>query len=135
MHSGTAAPRPGDPYLLIVDDEPGVLEVARLMAATLGWNPVLANSAEHALALVRDHVRELDHVLVDLHLRGSSGLELARGLRKLNPDLHLAVMTGDDVPAGRPLGEPGLVDAVLVKPFTVTDLDLVFAPLSRARAA
>ena len=124
-----------DPYLLIVDDEPGVLEVARIMASSLGWSPLVANSAEHAFALFRDHVDVLGHVLVDLHLPGANGLELARHLRGLSPAVRIAVMTGDDAASTAPLGEPGLVNAVLSKPFTVGELDHVFALAARSRAA
>ena len=135
MHSHPASHSKRDRYLLIVDDEPGVLEVARIMAASLGWSPLLANSAEHARALFRDHADVLGHVLVDLHLPGGDGLALARTFRALRPDVHVAVMTGDDDATRKPLGESGLVNAILVKPFTLDDLDHVFDADARTRAA
>ena len=135
MHSRPASSSNRESYLLIVDDEPGVLEVTRIMAASLGWSPVLANCAEHAEALFRDHAGALGHVLLDLHLPGDNGLALARKFRAIRPDVHVAVMTGDDAATRGTLGEPGLVNAVLLKPFTITDLDHVFDADARTRAA
>ena len=121
-----------DPYLLIVDDELAVLDVTRAMACTLGWQPLLANTARHALDLFRDHAQTISYVLLDLHMPGTDGLELARALRAIQPDVHIAVMTGDEPATADSFGEPGLVDGVLVKPFALDDLDHGFDVQARA---
>jgi CheY-like chemotaxis protein len=117
---------------LIVDDELAVLDVTRAMACTLGWQPLLANTAKHALELFREHADAISYVLLDLHMPGADGLDLARDLRAIQPNVHIAVMTGDEVATANSFGEPGLVDGVLVKPFALDDLDHGFDPQARA---
>ena len=121
-----------DPYLLIVDDELAVLEVTRAMSCSLGWQPLLANTSSQALELFREHADRIGHVLVDLHLPSMDGLELARALREIQPGVHIAVMTGDEPAAHEWTGDPGLVDGVLVKPFTLDELDHGFDLHARA---
>ena len=132
MHEHPFEPRLAEPFLLIVDDEPSVLEVTHAMAAALGWHPLLANTAEHALTLFRLHPGTLHHVLVDLHMPGCGGEALARALRALRPDVHVDVMTGDETGADVLLAS-GVVDGVLVNPFVLADLEQ--ALLSPVRAA
>ena len=121
-----------DPYLLIVDDELAVLEVTRAMACSLGWQPLLANTSEHALELFREHADAIGYVLVDMHMPGISGLELAQALRAIQPHVHISVMTGDEAATSGALCPRGLVDGVLVKPFTLDDLDHGFKFRTRA---
>jgi CheY-like chemotaxis protein len=132
LHSVHSCNTKSDPYLLIVDDELAVLDVTRAMACSLGWQPLIANTSEHALELFREHAHDIGHVLVDLHMAGISGLELARALRDIEPDVHISVMTGDEAATTARLGAPGLVDGVLVKPFTLDDLDHGFNLRTRA---
>jgi CheY-like chemotaxis protein len=132
MRNTLSRQHPGDPYLLIVDDEPAVLDVTRAMASSLGWQPLLANTAEHALELFREHADAIGHVLVDLHMPGLDGLELAQALRAIRPHVHIAVMTGDEPATGASFGAPGLVDSVLVKPFALEDLGHGFDLHARA---
>ena len=122
----------GDPYILIVDDELPVLEVTRAMAASLGWQPLLANTPEHALTLFHEHATSIGHVLVDLHMPGLGGTALAHALRDIRPDVHIELMTGDETGSDRLRGDR-LVDGVLIKPFVLAELELALE--SRARAA
>ncbi|HTR96378.1 MAG TPA: response regulator [Candidatus Acidoferrales bacterium] len=121
------------PYVLIVDDELGVLDVTRSMALAKGWRPLLANTAEHALRLFREHASTIDTALLDLHMPGMDGAELARSMRELCPNARLVFMTGDESGAAALQHEGHLANGVLLKPFSVDELErLLFSP---ARAA
>jgi CheY-like chemotaxis protein len=123
------------PYLLIVDDEPVVLEIAGRMASAAGWSPVMAGSAVRALALLDELDGAVHHVLADLHLAGEDGIAFARALRRRDPGLRIALMTGDAEGAdpARLVGDA--VDAVLEKPFGIQELDHLFEPACTGRAA
>jgi two-component system cell cycle sensor histidine kinase/response regulator CckA len=123
--------RRGDAFILIVDDELSVLEVTRTMAASLGWQPLLANTSEHALRLFRDHAAAIGHALVDLHMPGTDGAALARALREIRPDVHIDFMTGDEAGA-EPMLDAGIVDGLLVKPFVLAELEHALEPHARA---
>jgi CheY-like chemotaxis protein len=67
------------PRLLLIDDNPLNLKLARCVLEDAGFIVVTAPSAEHAVPLLDDPLPDL--VLVDLALPGIDGLEFARRLR------------------------------------------------------
>jgi two-component system cell cycle sensor histidine kinase/response regulator CckA len=115
------------PYVLIVDDEVAVLEVTRSMACALGWRPLVANTAEAAYALYRQHPQQIHHVLLDLRMPGTDGAALARRLRKLEGGVHIVLMTGDETEAHALMAREPLADGLLVKPFITADLESALA--------
>jgi len=108
--------------ILIADDDPAVLEVTRRMARSLGWRPLVADSAAQALELFRERAREIECVLVDLHMPVMSGLQMLRAIRALEPGVRFVVMTGDD-DAAQGFASEGARDCrLLLKPFLLGDL-------------
>ncbi|HLF11488.1 MAG TPA: ATP-binding protein, partial [Gammaproteobacteria bacterium] len=84
--------------VLVVDDEPEVLQGMRMLLEDLGCNVELAESTAHAL-LIAKHVRP-DIVLSDFRLRATdNGLDTVRQLRELYPGLPAILVTGDSGPA------------------------------------
>lgn len=131
MRPSVAPLHRGEAFILIVDDEPAVLEVTRSMAASLGWHPLLANTSRHALDLFREHAESIGHVLLDLHMPGTDGASLALTLRAIRPDVHIELMTGDEAGATALLDD-GHADGLLVKPFQLADLMHALEPQARA---
>jgi DNA-binding NtrC family response regulator len=79
--------------ILVVDDEPEVLDVLRDFVEHLGYEASAAASGEHAIAAMatgRPHV-----VLLDLMLPGISGLEVLNYLGKHHPTVPVIVITGN----------------------------------------
>ena len=68
----------GEP-ILIVDDNPTNLKLARVLLAGEGYDVRTAADAEEALALLRNYRPRL--ILMDLQLPGMDGLELTRRLK------------------------------------------------------
>jgi two-component system cell cycle sensor histidine kinase/response regulator CckA len=103
--------------LLVVDDEPAVLEMLKDLLGTLGFSPVLAADGNQALAAFQPGVFDL--VLLDQSLPGKSGLEIAEQMRNLDPRVALILVTGwgnDDILASAT--DRG-VDLTEKKPLTV----------------
>lgn len=90
--------------ILIVDDNPQNLKLARIVLESEGHTVRTAVSAEQVLELLADHVPRL--ILMDLQLPGMDGLELTRRL-KADPRyarivivaLTAYAMKGDDAKA------------------------------------
>ncbi len=80
------------PRILIVDDEPVVLDVLRRLLEEDGREIALAGSSDAALAVAAQV--PLDVALVDKNLGTSSGLELSRKLKSLQPELEVILITG-----------------------------------------
>ena len=79
--------------LLIVDDEPIILDVFRRFLEGEGRTLLLAGSAREAAA-VAARPGDVDVALVDKNLGDGSGLDVARMLRQLKPDVEVILLTG-----------------------------------------
>jgi PAS domain S-box-containing protein len=118
----TSVPAPaaltGSETILVVEDEPGVRELARKVLARYGYRVLVAATPQEALALA-ERSRDPIHLLVsDVVLPEMSGRSLANLVMKSRPDLRVMFMSGytDDAIVHR-----GVLDAdtpFLQKPFT-----------------
>ena len=79
--------------ILIVDDEPIILDVFRRFLESDERRLLLAGSAREALA-IGGGAEEIDVALVDKNLGDGSGLDVARKLRALKPDVEVILVTG-----------------------------------------
>jgi PAS domain S-box-containing protein len=79
--------------ILIVDDEPVILDVFRRFLEGEGRELVLAGSAREALS-AGARPGELDVAIVDKNLGDGSGLDVARALRAAKPDVEVILVTG-----------------------------------------
>lgn len=120
--------------VLVVEDEPAVQELIRYTLEQAGLEPLPVDSAEDALASLRDELP--DAVLIDWMLPNKSGLALARELREAprTADLPLIMVTARGEEADRVKGlEQGLDDYV-VKPFSPRELVARIQAVLRRRA-
>ncbi|HET6411054.1 MAG TPA: response regulator [Anaeromyxobacter sp.] len=79
--------------LLIVDDEPVILDVFRRFLEGEGRTLLLAGSAREALSRAAE-AGDIDVALVDKNLGDGSGLEVARRLKAAKPDIEVILVTG-----------------------------------------
>jgi PAS domain S-box-containing protein len=79
--------------ILIVDDEPVILDVFRRFLEAEDRSLVLAGSAREAIAR-GEEVADLDVALVDKNLGDGSGLDVARALKAAKPDIEVILVTG-----------------------------------------
>ncbi|VTR97842.1 sigma-54-dependent transcriptional regulator [Tuwongella immobilis] len=80
------------PQVLVVDDEPFILETFKHLFASEGITMLAARTAAEGLTLFREFRPEV--VLTDVKLPDQSGLELFRRLRELDPKAMVILMTG-----------------------------------------
>src|ERR1700733_15906773 len=109
--------------LVIVDDERAVRCVCREVARSLGFNTMVAESAEHTYRLLDSQA--IDVVLLDLKLPGTSGLEALHQIKQRRPDAEGVVFTGyATVQSAVQAMKSGAYDYV-TKPFTMDELKLL----------
>ena len=109
--------------LMIVDDERAIREVCREVALSLGYNTVVADSAEHAYRQL--DAQSIDVILLDLKMPGAGGLEALRQIRERRPDAAVIVITGyGTVHSAVQAMKNGAYD-YMTKPFSMEELKLL----------
>ncbi len=88
-----SAARPERPLVLIVDDEAPIRELESRMLTQAGFETILMDDAEKAMAVIRDG-KPVDLVIADVHMPNMNGDEMARRIRALRPDLKILFVTG-----------------------------------------
>ncbi len=112
-------------HVLVVDDEPRIVEVVRDYLADAGYRVSTARSGDEALRHVRSITPDL--VVLDLGLPGIDGLDVARQLRRAS-SVPIIMLTARRDEADRVAGLELGADDYVVKPFSPREL------LARIRA-
>ena len=99
--------------LAVVDDEQAVRKALQRLLRSAGFDVVTFASGEDLFAA---HLPELDCVLLDLHMPGMDGLQIAARLAEEVPGLPIVIVTGHDTPESRARARELGVHAVLPKP-------------------
>ena len=103
--------------ILVDDEEEGIRSLFSRVLTTAGYEIVLAEDAQQALLVLREH--QVDLVLLDLHMPGLvDGEDMLVYLRDQGEDVPIVVVSGwvDDEATILP---PGAVEAVLKKPINI----------------
>jgi two-component system cell cycle sensor histidine kinase/response regulator CckA len=80
--------------ILLVDDEPGVREMARVVLRRLNFNPLTATDGADGMMQAAQHRTELRAIITDLHMPHMDGLAFIRALRRMLPTLPVLVASG-----------------------------------------
>lgn len=80
--------------LLIVDDEPAVLELLKRYLERLGYVVEVTPSGEAALDLFQSAPEPYDLVITDLNLPGMGGEEMLKRMRQRQPSLRALISSG-----------------------------------------
>lgn len=105
----------GSETILIVDDDPMILNFIGEEISQYGYKPVLANNAAEALSLAEK--QKVDLLLTDIMMPGTNGIDLARQLVVLNPEVKVLFMSGYICPSVAHQGIPESEYAFVQKPF------------------
>ncbi|WP_051554435.1 PAS domain S-box protein [Desulfobulbus elongatus] len=84
----------GSETVLLVEDEPMILEIAAIMLRNLGYTVLAAATPDEAMRLAREHAGALQLLITDVVMPGMNGRMLANTLLSLNPGLKCLFMSG-----------------------------------------
>jgi DNA-binding response OmpR family regulator len=107
------------PRIGIVDDEAGMRDALVALLSENQFEPVPMESSAD-FAVVSKSI-SLDLVIIDLQLRGESGLELAMDIRR-SQDLPIVMLTGRGDETDKIVGLEVGADDYLLKPFNPREL-------------
>ncbi len=118
----TEAPRAKGETILVVEDDPGVLDLAVTMLESLGYEVLSASEGAGALEILQA-TPGIDLVLSDVMLSGGLlGPEVVRRAKQARPDLRVLFMSGYADADARSSGLLTEGATVLSKPFRRHDL-------------
>lgn len=122
------------PTILVVEDEPAILELIQVNLKHAGFQPIPATSAEAAEAAIRATLPDL--VLLDWMLPGRSGVALARQLRSEERTrlLPIIMLTARGHEEDKIEGLEAGADDYVTKPFSPKELVARVRAVLRRRA-
>ena len=122
------------PTILVVEDEPAILELLKVNLVDAGYEVRGAGDAETAHAFLKEELPTL--VLLDWMLPGQSGLAFAKQLRAeaRTKDLPVIMVTARTDEADRVAGLEAWVDDYVTKPFSPRELKARIKAVLRRRA-
>ena len=113
--------------ILVIDDDPTIIDVLRLFAAQIGYSCDAANSGEVALEKIANNTYWA--VICDLQMPGLNGVELYDRIRERNPGLSdkFVLLTGSllDLKTEHKVEECNI--KVLMKPFHFKSIVTLFS--------
>jgi CheY-like chemotaxis protein len=112
----------GSETVLIVEDEPGVRELACLFLRVKGYTVLEAEGGHAALEIARSHPGAIHLLLSDMVMPKMSGGELAAKLKTIRPEIRVAFMSGYSEFSRGDLGKGFPEARVLQKPFSPASL-------------
>ncbi|HBI15343.1 MAG TPA: hypothetical protein DDY20_07500 [Desulfobulbaceae bacterium] len=112
----------GHETILLVEDEPMILEIAKEMIEKQGYSVLTASTPGEAIRLARQHTGEIHLLITDVIMPDMNGRDLARNLQPLCPGLRYLFMSGY---TANVIAQHGVLDEgihFIQKPFTMKDL-------------
>ena len=108
--------------ILLVEDEPAVREVVAGILAHSGYEVLVAEDVDVALAHAGSRRGEIDLLLSDVVMPDADGPEVSRRISQLQPGLRVLFMSGysEAAIAANGVLQPGA--AFIQKPFSMADL-------------
>ncbi|MDQ5987010.1 MAG: Sensor histidine kinase RcsC [Syntrophus sp. SKADARSKE-3] len=108
--------------ILVVEDEPAILKMAKRMLEKMGYRVLAASMPSEAIGLAEEHANEIHLVITDVVMPEMNGQELANRLQLLYPGMKRLFMSGytADVIANRGVLDEGV--NFIQKPFSMKDV-------------
>ena len=110
--------------VLVVEDEPAILEMAKNMLVLLGYTVLTAKTPSEAIELAEARKEEISLLITDVVMPEMNGRELAEAMQRINPGIKFLFMSGytADVIAHRGVLNEGV--HFIPKPFSIKELGL-----------
>ncbi len=116
--------RTGDETVLFVDDEEGIVEIARLILEKLGYTVIEAHSGLEALEIYRSRQSQIDLVILDMVMPGMSGSDAFTALKAINPNVKVLLSSGYSITGQAQSIMSQGCNGFIQKPFNMQDLSI-----------
>lgn len=115
-------PKPSEPRgrVLVVDDDAAIRMLLTEFLEQQNFEVCARSDGSTALATF--HAEHFDLILVDFQMPGITGLEMATAVRKTDPHIPIALITGTAVVIEPQAMAQGGISRVFPKPFSLDEL-------------
>ena len=83
-----------DTTVLVVEDQPEITQIIKLILKKEIYSVLMANTAEEAIKITEAHKKNISMVISDIILPGMNGVKLSQELQKKDPDMKFLFMSG-----------------------------------------
>ncbi|OGB23250.1 MAG: phosphate regulon transcriptional regulatory protein PhoB [Burkholderiales bacterium RIFCSPLOWO2_02_FULL_57_36] len=123
-----------EPVILIVEDEPAIVELLRFTLKESGWNTVAAGTAAEAREFMQNRMPQL--ILLDWMLPDQTGLQFLSAIRSDRQfnELPIIMLTAKSMEEDKIAGLDRGADDYVTKPFSPRELTARVKALLRRKA-
>lgn len=112
----------GDERILFVDDEEALVVMGEELLAELGYEVLSRTSSREALALLKEDPSQFDLVITDQTMPDITGVELAKEMLALRPDMPIILCTGFSHLVDEEAAKAAGIRAFAMKPLTKREI-------------
>jgi PAS domain S-box-containing protein len=112
----------GDERILFVDDEEALVEMGEDVLAELGYEVTSRTSSREALSLLKEDPSRFDLMITDQTMPEMTGIELAREILVLKPDMPIIMCTGFSQLVDADKAKAAGIRAFAMKPLTKREI-------------
>jgi len=126
--------------ILVVDDEPMVLDLCRHVLSLGGYNVLGAKGGEEALTFFEKAGEPIELALLDVMMPGLNGFEVAQRIRGASPETKVVLMSGYHPSDVAKITGEETAFAIIWKPFRAESLlrmveNVLKTPIRKVAAA
>ena len=112
----------GSEHILFVDDEEALVEMGEDILAELGYEVTSRMSSREALALLKEDPSRFDLVVTDQTMPEMTGVELAKEVLAIRPDMPIIMCTGFSYVVDADKARAAGIKAFAMKPLTKREI-------------
>jgi|GEM_PF-502208 len=116
---------PGNGTILVIDDEDVVRITANELLLEIGYTVLLAKDGHEGITVYKEHIEEIDIVLMDMIMPVMNGRECFTRLKEINENIKVVFSSGfskdEDIEAVKLMGAKGFIS----KPYDIGNLSHV----------
>jgi response regulator RpfG family c-di-GMP phosphodiesterase len=122
MEISDAIPAGNGEMVLLVEDEPSIMKMSKMMIENLGYVVMCANLPKEAIRLAEEHSGNIYLLITDVVMPEMNGRDLANQIHNLYPNIKTLFMSGYTANVIAPHGVLDKGVHFIQKPFSKKDI-------------
>jgi len=122
----------GEGQILFVDDEEIIVEMSKDILERLGYTVTVRQNSLDALTTFQNSPQDFDVVITDQTMPGMTGIDLARRMLQIRPDIPIILCTGHSNLVDEPTAKAQGIREFALKPLTQSTISSLIQKVMRA---